>query len=101
MVSEVARCQPQVVCVAAVPPFAYMHIRYVCRRLRSQFKDLKLATAFLTEADTNGSTPNRGPSAADAAASSLAQAALKTEELLRQEGQEREHALTPRTDGRD
>jgi predicted PurR-regulated permease PerM len=95
MVSEVARCQPQVVCVAAVPPFAYMHTRYVCRRLRSQFKDLKLVTAFLTEADANGSTPNRGPSAADAAASSLAQAVLKTEELLRKEGQEREHALTP------
>jgi len=46
---EVGKTNPKVACVLAVPPFTYMHTRYLCRRLRSQFKHLKLGIALLTE----------------------------------------------------
>lgn len=37
----------RIACVTAVPPQGYVHARYLCRRLSSQFKDLKLvATIF-------------------------------------------------------
>jgi methanogenic corrinoid protein MtbC1 len=30
--------RPEIVCVAAVPPFGFMHARYLCRRIRGQFQ---------------------------------------------------------------
>ncbi|HLH52387.1 MAG TPA: AI-2E family transporter [Verrucomicrobiae bacterium] len=61
--------------VTAVPPFAYMHIRYICRRLRNQFKDLKLVAVFLTESQSGYGT--HGPSVVDFTVSSLAEAVSK------------------------
>jgi predicted PurR-regulated permease PerM len=52
-VQEVEKRKPRVVCVAAVPPFGYVHARYLCRRLRARFPDLKIVAAILTEGDVN------------------------------------------------
>jgi predicted PurR-regulated permease PerM len=47
--NEVGRERPKIACVSAVPPFGYMHARYLCRQLRAQFKEIKLVGAILTE----------------------------------------------------
>jgi hypothetical protein len=36
-----------VVCLCAVPPFDYVHLRYLCRRLRPQFRHLQLVGVIL------------------------------------------------------
>jgi predicted PurR-regulated permease PerM len=71
---EVSRSNPKVACVAAVPPFAYMHTRYLCRRLRSQFKDLKLTTALLSENDKAETGQGSALPSVDETAFSLRQA---------------------------
>lgn len=50
---EVSRSEARIICVAAVPPFGFMHARYLCRRLRAHNPQLKLVAAFLTEGDIN------------------------------------------------
>ena len=50
---EVSRSEARIICVAAVPPFGFMHARYLCRRLRAHNPQLKLVAAFLTEGDVN------------------------------------------------
>jgi predicted PurR-regulated permease PerM len=45
----VSRENPSVACVVAVPPFGYVHARYLCRRLKAQRPDLRIVGAILTE----------------------------------------------------
>ena len=71
---EVSKDKPPVACVAAVPPPGYMHARYLCRRLRAEFPDLKLVAAILTERDVEEVKKRRPAIAADEMASSLQQA---------------------------
>src|SRR5882724_12770347 len=52
-VEQLKRSAAQVACVVAVPPFGYIQARYLCRRLRAQFPDLKIVGAILTESDVN------------------------------------------------
>ena len=85
VLEQIERDKPRVACVAAVPPFAYMHTRYLCRRLKSQAHPLKVVAAFLTEAMPPGATQARGASAADQSASSLAQAVEQAADLLKAE----------------
>ncbi len=73
-IEEVAPESLKVACVSAVPPFAYMHTRYLCRRLRSQFPQLKLVSAILTENQPGELRQNQSPPVADGTASSLKQA---------------------------
>ena len=61
-------------CVAAVPPHGYMHARYLCRRLRSQFPQLKIVAAILTERDNNELKQRQPPLAADEITTSIKQA---------------------------
>lgn len=94
VLEEVKRCKPAVVCVIAVPPFAYMHTRYLCRRLRSQFRQIKLVSVFLTEAEPNNA--NRGPTPADETASTLAQAVATVVGIVQtQVSHEPESAVRP------
>jgi hypothetical protein len=71
---EVTQSNPKVACVVAVPPFAYMHTRYLCRRLRSQFKELKLTTALLSENEQAEAAPTSALPSVDETAFSLRQA---------------------------
>ncbi|HET7624842.1 MAG TPA: AI-2E family transporter [Verrucomicrobiae bacterium] len=41
----------QIVCVTAVPPFGYLHARYLCKRLRAQYPEVKVVAAILNQQD--------------------------------------------------
>jgi hypothetical protein len=72
-VEEMKHIHAGVACVAVVPPFGQMNARYMCRRLRAQFPDLKLIAAILTERPAD-EIKTRGPAIiADETATSLKQ----------------------------
>jgi len=75
MVGEVERSKAKVACVVAIPPFALTHTRYLCRRLRNQYKELKLTAALLTEKEADLAKPAAGLPSADQTAATLSQAA--------------------------
>jgi len=81
-IQKVEQEKPGVVCVAAVPPFGYVHARYLCRRLRNRFPDLKVVAAILTEGDVNEIKKRQPPVAADEIGSSLTQALAAVLSLL-------------------
>ena len=51
-VEAVTQAKPRVVCVLTVPPYGYMHARYLCRRLQSDLAGMKVVAAVLTERDS-------------------------------------------------
>jgi predicted PurR-regulated permease PerM len=63
-----------IACVFAVPPFGYMHARYLCRRLREQFHQIRLVAAVLTEGDVEEIRARQPPIIADRTVTSLKQA---------------------------
>jgi predicted PurR-regulated permease PerM len=71
---EVSREKPRVACVFAVPPFGYAHARYLCRQLQTQFQQLKLVAAILTERDVQEVKERRPSIPAHRLVSSLRQA---------------------------
>jgi AI-2E family transporter len=81
-IQQVEQQKPRVVCVAAVPPFGYVHARYLCRRLRNRFPELKVVAAILTEGDVNEIKKRQPPVPADEIGSSLAQALAAILSLL-------------------
>jgi hypothetical protein len=52
----------------------YLHTRYLCRRLRAEYPDLRLVGAILTERDVDEVKKRRPAITADDLASSLTQA---------------------------
>jgi len=48
-VEQLKRSHAGVACVTVVPPFGQLNARYMCRRLRAQFPELKIIAAVLTE----------------------------------------------------
>jgi predicted PurR-regulated permease PerM len=68
---EVRRHKAKIACVSAVPPFGYMHARYLCRRLRAQFQDVKVVGAILTERDVEELKQRQPGLVVDEIASSL------------------------------
>jgi hypothetical protein len=68
---EVRKEKAKVACVSAVPPFGYMHARYLCRRVRAQFRDVKLVGAILTERDSEEIKQRQPAILADQVAASL------------------------------
>jgi predicted PurR-regulated permease PerM len=81
-IQKVEEEKPGVVCVAAVPPFGYVHARYLCRRLRNRFPELKVVAAILTEGDVNEIKKRQPAVPADEIGSSLAQAMAAILSLL-------------------
>ncbi|HEV2394701.1 MAG TPA: AI-2E family transporter [Verrucomicrobiae bacterium] len=81
-VETVVREAPKVVCVLAVPPFGYMHARYLCRRLREQIKGLKIVGGVLTEQDVQEIRERQPSLGADELASSLQQGLAQILALL-------------------
>jgi hypothetical protein len=81
-IQEVEKRKPRVVCVAAVPPFGYVHARYLCRRLRARFPELKIVAAILTEGDVNEIKKRQPPVQAHEIGASLTQALAAILSLL-------------------
>ncbi len=81
-IQKVEQEKPGVVCVAAIPPFGYVHARYLCRRLRNRFPELKVVAAILTEGDVNEIKKRQPPVSADEIGSSLTQALAAILSLL-------------------
>jgi hypothetical protein len=79
---KVEQAHPKVAAVTTVPPFGYLHARYLCRRLHTQFKGLKLVGAVLTEGDVNQVKQRQPPLDADELASSLHQVVAHVLALL-------------------
>jgi predicted PurR-regulated permease PerM len=64
-IEQLRGSKARIACVVAVPPFGYMHARYLCRRLRSEFPDLKIVGAILTERDAKDLKQRRPGLSAD------------------------------------
>lgn len=73
-VDHLDREKAVVACVAAVPPLGYMHARYLCRRLRGVFPNLKLVGAVFAEPGGEDLRQRHPPIPADELASSLCEA---------------------------
>ena len=84
LLRKVQREHPRTACILAVPPFAFMQSRYLCRRLRHQFRQLSVVSAILTENGKNEPGQAQGPAVADETASSLEKAMAKISSLLQQ-----------------
>ena len=80
---EAGRAKPKIACVIAVPPFAQMHTRYLCRRLRNQFKELKLIIGLLTEKEGLESKPGSSPALPEETFTTLRQTAAAIGSLNR------------------
>jgi hypothetical protein len=81
-IQEVDKRKPRLVCVAAVPPFGYVHARYLCRRLRDRFPELKIVAAILTEGDVSEIKKRQPPVQAHEIGASLTQALAAILSLL-------------------
>lgn len=69
-----AETRVPIMCICAVPPFGYMHARYMAKRLRQQFPTGKLIVALLNEGDVNQAKERQPEIPADEIVTSLQQA---------------------------
>ena len=74
LLDQVAEREPALVCIAATPPGGLAHTRYLCKRLRSRFPDLKILVGRWGLRDI-GQAPN---SIQEAGASSAADTPKET-----------------------
>jgi hypothetical protein len=59
MIDQVAAESAAIVCVSALPPFAAMHARYLCKRLRPRFPQLKLIVGLWQTGDVTKKSQDR------------------------------------------
>ena len=60
--------RPAAVCIAAIPPGGLAHTRYLCKRLRSRFPDLKILVGRWGARDITTTDPAREAATAQASA---------------------------------
>jgi hypothetical protein len=73
-IEELKQTHAKIACVAVVPPFGYLNARYMSRRLRAEFPDLKIIAAVLTERPADELKQRRPTIAADELATTLKEA---------------------------
>lgn len=72
MVERVAQSERAAVCIAAVPPKALAHTRYLCKRLKQQFPNIRIAVGLWGESGYAARmTPRLTEAGADIVVSSL------------------------------
>lgn len=81
-VEAVEREGARIACVAAIPPFGFMHTRYLCRRLQIRFKQLKTVAVILTEGDLEELRKHQPALVADDVVVSLKQGVASVTALL-------------------
>jgi predicted PurR-regulated permease PerM len=79
---EIDRHRPRVACVTSIPPFGFVAVRHVCRRLRSQVRETRIVAAVLTEQSAEMLKKKPHAVDADESASSLQQAVSAAKALL-------------------
>ena len=91
-IERVTKEAPEVACVLAVPPFGYVHARYLSRRLRAEFPHLKLVGAILTERDVDEIKQRQPPLGTDEIVSTIGEAVGKILTLVHVRGSTRPQA---------
>ncbi len=96
LLAKVAEKHPALVCVGAIPSKGLAHTRYVCKRLRSQFPDLKILVGCWGTGDANPErTRSRLQAAgADQVSFSLAETRAQLIPLVQVESHRQEAALS-------
>jgi hypothetical protein len=74
LLDRVAERRPAAVCIATIPPGGLAHTRYLCKRLRSRFPDLKILVGRWGTHDITTTEPAR-EATPDRAAAALKEAA--------------------------
>ncbi|MGP0062525.1 MAG: AI-2E family transporter [Isosphaeraceae bacterium] len=67
LLDQVADREPALVCIAATPPGGLAHTRYLCKRLRSRFPDLKILVGRWGLRDIANATQQAGTDPAEGA----------------------------------
>ena len=73
-IEKLKQSHAKIACVTVVPPFGYLNARYMSRRLRAEFPDLKIIAAVLTERAPEELKQRRPAVTADELATTLKQA---------------------------
>jgi predicted PurR-regulated permease PerM len=82
ILDKVCQAAPKVACIVAVPPFGYLHARYLSRRLQAQCATVKAVGAILTGQDVEEIRRRQPPMSVDELASSITQAQTHVLALL-------------------
>ena len=83
LIDRVQESRPAVVCVASLPPGGLSHLRYLCKRLRHRFPDLKIAVGVWgAEKGAGRSREALAASGADHVAANLAETRAQLTEWL-------------------
>jgi predicted PurR-regulated permease PerM len=72
----------EVVCVSTVVPDGCLHVRYLCKRLREQFPELRIVAAILIRGDAREIRRRELSAAVDEVAGTLSEAAKQTQALV-------------------
>jgi hypothetical protein len=72
----------EVVCVAALVPDGFLHARYLCKRLRGQFPDLRIVAAVVVREQTHDVRTREFLASANEVARSLSEAARQIQSLV-------------------
>ena len=72
----------EVVCVATVVPDGFLHARYLCKRLRIQFPDLRIVAAIIVRDEAREIRMRELTASASEIASSLGEAAKQAQSLV-------------------
>jgi predicted PurR-regulated permease PerM len=79
LLDKVAEKQPSLVCLAATPPGGLAHTRYLCKRLRARFPDLKI---HVCRWDYHSSAQSNPGHLLEAGADSISATLLQTRQQL-------------------
>jgi predicted PurR-regulated permease PerM len=79
LLGQVVDKQPALLCIAATPPGGLAHTRYLCKRLRARFPDLKIVVCRWGQKDGSSSSPGQ---LIEAGASFITSTLLETRQQL-------------------
>src|SRR6185295_6665549 len=75
----------EIVCISAVPPSGFMHVRYLCKRIAARLPDLPIVAGMWTLAPGNEELAGRLPAPAGVhVVKSLGEARTRVRELAEQ-----------------
>lgn len=79
---EAAGDKIEVVCVSTVPPEGHLHVRYLCKRLREEFPEMKIVAAILASGDPQEIRTRESSMPANEIALTLSEAVIEVSALV-------------------